>query len=180
MLCPRLLGWLVTLLITLLSLPTAIATGPAGAFERIGPFYQTYRIAVATWGADQKKILAGLADLTGTHPDGGANFREMLNYIDNEEYSVDFFKGDAEAGETDIDINDPDPKPTAVKLYFEGNVEIINLEKLFPGAEQTMPEVLAKIRTVLTSGMCFFLLLLLYHPAHDFSSPRRNERKREA
>jgi len=158
MLFPRLFGWLVSLLITLSSLPGAIATGPAGAFERIGPLYQTYRIAVATWGADQKKILSGL---TGTHPDGGANFREMINYVDSipetdERSTVDFWTDEG------ININDPDPRKAAVHMYFNDITDLFKFPMIFPGAGQLMPEVLEKIRKVLEDGTCFSVLHLLY------------------
>jgi hypothetical protein len=56
MLFPRLFGWLASLLIALSSLPVVVATGPAGTFERIGSLYQTYRIAVATWGEARGRL----------------------------------------------------------------------------------------------------------------------------
>ncbi|KFZ02044.1 hypothetical protein V500_00494 [Pseudogymnoascus sp. VKM F-4518 (FW-2643)] len=67
------------------------------------PIYQTYSIAIASWGVDQKKILAGLADVTGTHAKGGANFRKMINYLDGADLNEAFFKDDG------IELDDPDP-----------------------------------------------------------------------
>jgi hypothetical protein len=156
MLFRHLFSWLVSLLFTLSSLPVAIATGPAGAYERLGPIYQTYRIAIATWGKDQKKILSGLADVTGTHKNGGANFREMVNYLDGEDFNEDFYKNEG------IDLDDPEPHKTAVHMYFNGNTDLLPLGKIFAGENPTMPSTLEKIRTVLGDGTCFSLLHVFY------------------
>ncbi|KAI0545344.1 hypothetical protein F4679DRAFT_481393 [Xylaria curta] len=144
MLSQPLVSWLVNLLLfILLSLPIATATGLAGAYERIGPIYQTYRIAVETWGADQKKILPALADLVGTHPNGGANFREMENFLDAENFDEAFYKDEG------IDINDPDPHKTAVHLYYKSDVGLLTLEKIFAGTSTGWPYTIEQIRTVL-------------------------------
>lgn len=143
---------LVNLLLILSSLPTSIATGLGGAYERIGPIYQTYRIAIATWGVDQKKILSDLADeVTGTHAKGGANFLEMVNYLDGSGLTEDDFKG---AG---INFDDPDPHKTTIALYFldKGNTDLLTLEKVCAGENPSMPSTLAKIRIILKDGNTF-------------------------
>lgn len=113
------------------------------------------------------KILPGLAKLTGTHPNGGANFREMINYLDIEDFDEDFWK------EGGVNIVDPEPYETAKFMYYNGNTELFKLERVFVGEKQTFPDVLAKIRTVLTdgtwcslpaTGMCTNLLMALLQP----------------
>ncbi|KFZ15064.1 hypothetical protein V501_02897 [Pseudogymnoascus sp. VKM F-4519 (FW-2642)] len=77
MLLSSLFGRLVCLIVTLSSLPTAIVGGASGVYETVGPVYQTYRIAIQTWGKGQEKILFGLKG--GSHPSSGANILEDLN-----------------------------------------------------------------------------------------------------
>lgn len=115
--------------------------------ERVGPIYQTYRIAIATWGVDQKKILAGLTDVTTTHAKGGANFREM-------NLDEAFFKDEG------IDLDHPDPHKTTIQLYFSDNTDLLTLEKVFVGENPDMP---SKIRTVLKNGTYFSLLHILQY-----------------
>ncbi|KAI1113727.1 hypothetical protein F5Y14DRAFT_204004 [Nemania sp. NC0429] len=144
MLSQRLVGWLVSfLLLVFPSLPVVTATGQSGAYERIGPIYQAYRIAVEVWGADQKKILPALADMEGTHPKGGANFREMENFLDSEDFDEDFYKDEG------IDINDPEPHKTAIHLYYSTNLGLLPLEKIFAGTSAGWPYTIEQIRTVL-------------------------------
>jgi len=162
MLSRRLFSWLLGLLSALSSLPAAIATGPAGAYERIGPIYQTYRIAVTAWGPDQQKILPGLAALGGSHKAGGANLKEMLNYLDKQNYDDAFFKDE---GVTDLD--DPDPHKAARALFFNGEIGLFKLANVFAGEGKSLPSTLEKVRTVLVDGesciATYFVVVLLTH-----------------
>ncbi|OAQ62794.1 hypothetical protein VFPPC_08742 [Pochonia chlamydosporia 170] len=152
MLFRRMAGGLVSLLcFTLSSLPIASTTGVTGAYERIGPLYQTYRIAVATWTAKQTKILPGLAELGGSHPNGGANFREMINFIDygyedGNGLTEDWYK------EHEIDLNDPEPHKTAVEMDYFGKTGNIDLGRLFAGNVALWSDAISRIRTVLKSA----------------------------
>ncbi|KAH7152612.1 hypothetical protein EDB81DRAFT_789375 [Dactylonectria macrodidyma] len=148
MLSRHFLGWYFSVLAILSLLPEAIGGGMAGSFERIGPLYQTYRIAVEIWGADQKKFIPGLASLTGSHPNGGANFLEMLNHLDGNMYTA----GDMAEFEVD-DINKATPIYNAADmLFYKDAPSQVPLSKLFRNTPADWPDALAKIRTVLKTA----------------------------
>jgi hypothetical protein len=79
MLFCSLFGRLVCLIVTLSSLPTAIAGGASGVYETVGTVYQTYRIAIQTWDKGKEKILFGLKG--GSHPSSGANILEVIKFL---------------------------------------------------------------------------------------------------
>jgi len=152
---------LFSILSTLSFLPAVLGTGLTGGFERVGPLYTTYRLAVAAWGKDQKKIMPGLADITGSHKDGGANFKEFSKYLDGAQLTDEFFK---RPGEVAIDLDRPDPIETAKRVdYSDDGSEgkklghTVQLTRVFAGASEFWNEALEKVRTVLLEGELLFL-----------------------
>jgi hypothetical protein len=150
MLFSSLFGRLVCLIVTLSLLPTAIAGGASGVYEQVGPIYQTYRIAVQTWGKDKKKILPGIPG--NSHPLGGANFLEMIKYLD-----IAVVKSTFKASVTNL--NDPDPhavvdyarnKATSDerKSFFKDTP----LPKIIVGSSKYFSEFLGQITTIVDSG----------------------------
>ncbi|KAF4959601.1 hypothetical protein FSARC_10687 [Fusarium sarcochroum] len=119
MLLSRFDSWLspfTALLFILSSIPKAATTGLAGGHERI-VFYYTYRMAVQAYGKDQNNILPDrtvgnqLIDCAkaGSHPDGGCNFLEFVNRLNNQNLNPDAFEG--------VDLKEPDPIKGANALW---------------------------------------------------------------
>ncbi|KXJ87799.1 hypothetical protein Micbo1qcDRAFT_178869 [Microdochium bolleyi] len=147
-----LLAWQLAGLIALSSfLDSVSAGGIAGCFERVGPLYQTYRIAVDTWGADQKKFLPGLAATTGgAHPDGGHNFLQVMNYLDG---ANKYSEADLTFDDEKIDINKATPVYTAAQmLYYKNAPDLVPLPLLFRNAPETWPDALGQIKTIHVEG----------------------------
>ncbi|KFY17055.1 hypothetical protein V492_00915 [Pseudogymnoascus sp. VKM F-4246] len=148
MLLPSLFRRLLCLISTLSLLPMAIAGGIAGVYERVGPVYQTYRIAIATWGVGQPKMLQGLTG--GTHPDGGANFVEVVNYLDTSKKRVDI--DTAEFLDEVGSVNDPDPHRAAdymIVTASDAKLGNLPLARIFEGIPDDFSTVLGQVRTVL-------------------------------
>jgi hypothetical protein len=131
--------WLPSLLFGLLSLPSADTLGAAGSYAVAGPIYRTLRVAIATWGKDQKKIFPGLAG-KGSHRDGGANFREMVNHLYNTNLDVSKFGS--------LDLNDPDVSDAAAFLKDEGQVKLLKTGRIFAGGDQKYPKMIARFDNV--------------------------------
>ncbi|KAF9737504.1 hypothetical protein PMIN06_003706 [Paraphaeosphaeria minitans] len=89
-------------------LPGVSALGSAGSIEIAGPFYRVYRISIAVWGANQRKMFPHLIG-RGTHKDGGANALEVVNHLYNIDLPASMFSG--------IDLDNPGVKDLATILH---------------------------------------------------------------
>lgn len=172
----RVFPFAITLLFTLILLPSAYALKWAGAFETVGPIYRTYRVAVTVWGPKQEKIFPALVG-KGTHKDGGANLLEVVNQVYGLELPLSTFGS--------LDLNDPPLKDAARVLNNAVDpsdnravVRLMQLPLIFerpdddkkPGAKPLEPpaenpkpdtsvdgafsKIIGRLGSILEKGMC--------------------------
>jgi hypothetical protein len=115
--------WLTAALFLLLGFGPnfgAQATGMAGAYERV-LFYNIYQAAVLTWGKDQDKFFPNGITIKGktstcvggTHRNGGCNFIEFVQQLDQMPVKDDVITDD-------LDLDNPDPHKAAYAIRSDG------------------------------------------------------------
>jgi len=125
----------------------SVYTGPWERMEK----YLICRIAVLAFGAQQDKIFPALGRLTsGTHPDGGHNFLEFINWLDGNVYRG--LPLEAPGVYHVTDLNRPGPLDDVWEFVSQRVPAVMNLNRMFSNAPANYAASLAQDRTVLTQG----------------------------